>query len=74
MIQALSRAIAVVVVVALTIVGLAACVRHIDLYRNAPPADARRNDSGSLDDVPSDGFINDGFIGDARPLDALGSD
>ncbi len=58
------RAIAAVMLVGLTLVGLAACVRHIELHPDAPPPDARIGDGGF-----ADGFVGDGGASDVVPSD-----
>ena len=63
--RATRTALATIALVGLTLVGLAACVRHIELHPDVAPFDAHRNDGGGLPDA---------FAGDVIPSDAFAQD
>lgn len=65
---AFCRAIAAVAIVAVGLLVLAACVRHVELHPDAAPSDAHHNDSNDSGGLP-DAFVGDGGPGDAAVQD-----
>ena len=60
----MTRALAAVVLAALVLGGIAACVRHVELRPDAAPPDAHHDSGGPNDVLVRDGVLPDAFTQD----------